>query len=180
MSTNAIIAQAAESPEESWRGVYCHWDGYPTALGAKIWALLHTRFRLNASISEDGRPVNPRVAVRAFCSITISGHPGGWSSFDSLCYCHDEYFVMRDGMKDFTMGPENVGSNIEWIYILDPQTLTLTVQALRLEHTDGEAAPDPHLEGGVVDYGYCLCRWEKVAEVDLLGDEPDWRAIEGV
>ena len=178
MSTRSVIAEVSDQDPESWRGVYCHFDGYPTNLGALIWEILHTRFLGNSGVPGVENNADPHNAVRAFCSIFIDGHPGGWSVLDEKCYCHDEYFVMRDGVHDCTMSRESLGSSIEWVYVLDPQTLTMTIDALRLEERNREAYPEPVTKDGTIDYGYCVCRWEQVAEVDLLDGEPDWEAIE--
>jgi len=151
MSTRACIAKITGNA--SWEGVYIHNDGYPSSVGATIWRIVQHQF-INSS-----NQVAPWVAIRAFCDIYITGHPAGWSIFAEQCYCHEPYFVIRDRLESFAISSNNTEEllSLEWVYILDPKTETLTV----LHHRASDTA-DP----------------VKVATINLYGPEPDWRALE--
>src|SRR5262245_40639553 len=103
MSTRACIAYIERPEDESadrWRGVYSHFDGYPTGLGAKLWDVIRTQFLFNTGhtgVANSGAVEN---ALTSFIAVYIKGHPAGWSVFDDVCYCHDPDFVLRDGVRD--------------------------------------------------------------------------------
>ena len=45
MSTKACIADSPTNKKGvQWEGIYSHFDGYPSRLGAKIWQILHRDF----------------------------------------------------------------------------------------------------------------------------------------
>lgn len=149
MSTRACVARVTGDGAR-WEGVYVHHDGYPSAVGAKIWRIVQKDF-----VSSRNR-VTPAVAIRAFCDVYITGHPCGWSIFAEECYCHEPFYVIRDRLESGAVTsdePENL-LGVEWLYLLDAQRSTLTILGRR----DGEAILPP----------------VKVATVDLRGLEPDW------
>lgn len=96
-----------------WKGVYNHFDSYPTGLGPEVWQAI-----------KDGTYTK-----------LIEEHPCGWSAFPDKCYCHDPYFAQRDGSLDPTSphyredAPdgriESPGEDsfIEWVYVLDDAKL---------------------------------------------------------
>lgn len=154
MSTRACLAVA--SPE-GWEGVYVHNDGNPTHLGKAIWRVLQERFISPTDVRTGFETPSPLEGARAFCEVCITGHPGGWSSFPDVCYCHDPAFVTRDGVRDHRLASGDWDASIEWVYVVDPTRLTLAVmQSFR--------------QGGAP--------LETVATIDLLGPEPDWRRLE--
>lgn len=170
MSTRSVVARKTE---DSWKGVYCHWDGYPTARGPEIFRILREQFFRDPESSKWGNAqADPKTAVRAFCDIYIDGHLGGWSSFGDECYCHSPHFVMRDGAEEKTFAtPESSDPLfIEWVYVIDPETQTMEVLCNydKLAKNDGSWQP-----GQPYEYS-----WKNVATVDLNRDEPDWKEIE--
>jgi len=178
MSTRAAIAFKTE---EGWSGVYSHWDGYPTSLGARIWDTIMKEFILNKGeigIANDGSR-----SLQSFVDVYIKGHRGGWSSFPETCYCHDPEFVMRDGDKtqeEFMDQDHSDPLFIEWVYIIDPDMKTLTVL------THGRSKGLEHNK--VVDKKTGEVRkWDSpkyahypVVVLSLNPDiaEPNWEAIE--
>ena len=142
---------------KGWEGVYVHQDGYPTHLGRVVWQTLHQRFISPTGVRTGFETPAPLAATRAFCEVCITGHPGGWSSFPGLCYCHDPAFVTRDGLRDHRITGRDWDSSIEWVYVVDPTRLTLAVM-----HS---------FRQGGAPLG-------TVATIDLLGPEPRWRRLE--
>src|SRR4051812_25916162 len=72
MSTRSVVAHVVG---DTWEGVYCHWDGYPTWMGPQILKIL----KENCGGDVD-------VFVRDY----IDAHPSGWSVFGENCYCHPQ------------------------------------------------------------------------------------------
>ena len=155
MSTRSVIA---ETTKDGWKGIYCHWDGYPTNRGKQIWDILHTDFIGNKGSIGVGNSGDPKMAIKAFCDTYIRGHKAGWSSFPDTCYCHEPSFVMRGdhkGAKYMRKGDFNK-SWCEWAYVIDPKTATMTIYSNYGKHNEAK----------------------EVTRVNLLGKEPNWKDIE--
>lgn len=128
MSTRAYIATKRNISNTDkindfrWRGVYNHFDGYPDGLGKAIWDRVQ-------EYAAGGRKMTD--VLNAFVDIEINGHTSGWSSFASrVCYCHDPYFVMRDGVNHKKATDTNKDIDplfIEWVYIIDPKKESMDV-----------------------------------------------------
>lgn len=69
---------------------------------------------------------------------------------------------------------------IEWVYVIDPERLTMTVLSSKSDgKTGGDVSQDVRLrDDGFWDYGHCAYRHIPVCEISLDGDEPDWELIE--
>jgi len=61
VSTRSVIARRTNG---GWSGVYHHWDGYPSGLGAHLWKLLRDRYAGD---------------VERLLAEVVDAHPGGWS-----------------------------------------------------------------------------------------------------
>lgn len=166
MSTRGCIARVEG---DFWRGIYQHWDSYPTRLGKTIWERLHDGYQGNISqLLEDA----------------IDKHPGGWSSYPDRCYCHwkgrenDGPMVMTDQDCDPLF--------IEWVYALDPDSKVMSIftnaSVPKLkggQHgTLIEASTIQRLDGTVEKTPAHYYVHKLVASVRLDGDEPDWETIE--
>ncbi len=183
MSTRACIAQTNDPKANSWQGVYSHMDGYPSGLGRDIWFILQrSYFRKNENEPQQMTTEDYQNAVQVFCKTYITDHPGGWSSLDSgVCYCHDPYFVKRDGVRISWISEDDPDPLfIEWVYILNPETVSLTILASLCQPVEGKPTRrlPLHLGNGVWDYGHCVCRHVNMGWIDLLGEEPDWKKME--
>ncbi len=66
MSTRSCIAR--KTGESSFVGVYHHWDGYPSALGATLYELYNAHFHKD---------------LAAMLSFLIDQHPAGWSTINN-------------------------------------------------------------------------------------------------
>jgi hypothetical protein len=76
MGTRAVIA----APEgDGWKGVYHHWDGYPSGLGVT----LHEGFSQFLGMSRcEATPEQLREAAVAMRQKLILDQPGGWSTIN--------------------------------------------------------------------------------------------------
>ena len=174
MSTRGAIAFGNA---KEWSGVYNHADSYPTGLGAGAWEALKSG-----------------LLTKEF----IESHPGGWSSFPEICYCHDSYFSERDGSsakdspfyrKDAPDGritnEESDALFIEYVYVVDTdanklhilKNVQVELNSAWLEGWNGEGYFFKHIkEGGETISVYQNSAYKHVLAVslDLDGDEPDW------
>lgn len=150
MSTRSIIAR---QKGDGWEGRYCHYDGYPSGVGATIHRLYQEHFGRDAE---------------AMLRVLIDEHPGGWCAIDDTdfsitpgyinrpsegnrkqpqCFCHGDRHEMSPLLT-------SCGWDIEWLYII-------------------QATPDGDimrvLTGGEEP--------RSVAIVDLNRPAPDWDAL---
>lgn len=171
MSTRGAIAFG---DEVCWDGLYNHSDSYPTWLGKILW---------------QERPTADLLDL----------HPGGFSSYPDVCYCHDEYFAKRDGSaaKDspyyspdaqwgYIHSADGNPLFIKWVYVFDNPANRLHVLAAR----EVKMRPEWKLAPGecrrVVDvrgvpvtvYVECAYKHVCVGSYDLDGPEPDWEKVE--
>lgn len=185
MSTRSMLSFIPYKKGLEWEGVYCHFDGYPSTRGKQIWDILHKDFLNNKGTPGVGNSGDPSNAIHAFIEIYIKGHKGGWSSFPDQCYCHDPAFVMRDGVRASKLSNSKYPDPlyIEWLYVLDEKSHRLKIYTGRSNPDFKGDLNSPHKDvtltnEGYWDYGTCQYRHELVADIDLLGDEPDWEHIE--
>jgi hypothetical protein len=153
MSTRSVIAVAHG---DTWEGVYCHSDGYPTWLGPELWTTFHARYGGD---------------VAAFEAQAIQAHRYGYSSFPDDCYCHGQWDPREAQEMVYTAEDEEHSALlIEWVYVFSRRVLTVftSVDTGRKHRLDG-----PH--GWWMEPVY---RWTLVEQIDLQGLEPDWDEVE--
>jgi hypothetical protein len=187
MSTRACIAYTTPRKKHvEWEGVYSHWDGYPSGVGAVIWEILHGDFIGNEGrlgVKNDGKL---KTALQGFIDIYIKGHPAGWSSLvESICYCHDPAFVMRDGRTTNKIdSPHPDPLFIEYVYIIDPEkgTMSILSSEYQPDYQKGSAKKQPVLNAkGYWDYGSCAYRHKILTTIDLSkSEEPDWKTLDAI
>ena len=91
MSTRGCIARS--TGEGTFKGVYHHWDGYPTALGATLWKLYHGHFKRD---------------LGGMLTFLIERHPAGWSTINNADfklpagYQEAKYRKKRNGDDDYS------------------------------------------------------------------------------
>jgi hypothetical protein len=180
MSTRSCIARL--TGPNAFKGVYHHWDGYPTALGATLWEVYHGHFERD---------------LEKMLSFLIDEHPAGWSTINNADftlpagYEEPKYRKKRNGDDDYSKpvphGPicychggrheeaspvtEADDCGMEWAYVFDTERRLLLVYE-RLYETSGT-----HMVGmfGVGAPGHQS--WAPAAELDLDGSEPDWTKV---
>jgi len=118
MSTNAYICYKTE--DGNIKGVYNHWDGYLEELGHDIIDVAIKQFIDNRG--EPGVRNNATVeeALQAFIQVYIKGHPGGWSTFPTKCYCHSPEFILRDGYHEAVCEGDDC-FEVEFTYLILPK-----------------------------------------------------------
>jgi len=180
MSTRSCIARL--TGPNAFKGVYHHWDGYPSALGATLCKLYRTAFNRD---------------LERMLTILVDDHPAGWSTINNADftlpagYQEAKYRKKRNGNDDYSKpiphGPicychgarheeaspvtEADDCGMEWAYVFDVERRLLLVHE-RLSEPSGT-----HMVGmfGVDAPGHQS--WAPAAEIDLNGPEPDWTKL---
>lgn len=175
MSTRGCIARLDRRTPVEFRGVYHHWDSYPSGLGQ---ALFHIRNR------DFGRDTETMLKE------LIDRHPAGWSTVvgtrfapqsgrgkrlargskdgsedaGAQCYCHggrhEPGWLVTHGNA--------AGSGVEYAYAFDGATMLVLASYGR---EGGKMV-------GMFGTGDPDAVWSVIATVDLDGPEPDWKAME--
>jgi hypothetical protein len=121
MSTRAVIARTIPDVSDGFKGVYHHFDGYPTGLGKHLWELLHTKF--------GGR-------LKPMLRLLIDAHSAGWSTLMSdngqpECYCHPKRKRRKRELLGNWFTNEIIESDIEWVYAFNEAERCLLVLDIR-------------------------------------------------
>lgn len=169
MSTRSAIAR---TNGDGFRGVYHHWDGYPTRLGKTLWQIHHGHFQGD---------------LTRMLRVLIDGHPAGWSTINSKdfrlkpgfinigkpddgrpqCYCHGARREKADPVD------QSSDAGMEWAYVFDETKSTMAV----LMRVDGQGERAIGMFGAVQADAF---HWSVRGVFDLRGEEPDWEALEYV
>ncbi len=151
MATRALIGRLTgwSGPYPVGEGVYHHWDGYPTGLGALLFNLFRGEYKGN---------------LEEMLKEIVDKHLGGWSDLAAGdCYCHPDEET-ADGFGDLQWA-SHLGC--EWAYLFAVQDgRPMMVVARLLTELDNR--------GEMISREW----WEAIATVPLDGEEPDWKAIE--
>lgn len=216
MSTRGCVAVKTE---EGWRGIYNHYDSYPTGLGRELWEELEevdsNDFSENLIEFTDWREyLNDGVCK--YCgkkglgqlvsiSAKITGFDRDYDEDSSLGIDEEikekieetgypdpeaEYHEHTlDG--DITVEDQQITHRepdplfVEWVYVVDPEQEKMII--LTHKSVEREPGQEPYegdgyeeIEPGVFDYGHCIYKHVKLAEVPLNGEEPNWQTIENL
>lgn len=154
MSTRSVIARKTR---EGFTGVYHHFDGYPSGVGAQLYQLYNGHFD---------------KYIKDMMHTLIDEHPAGWSNINGTdfnldpgfvnhgssdsnrpqCYCHGDRHEEAHGF--IKMQGDNWGT--EYAYAIDEQELTMWCYK----------------------WVYETQSWHCIAVVDLNGEEPDWKHLD--
>lgn len=167
MSTRGCIARKDERSPQQFKGVYHHWDSYPSGLGRALFLLRNGHFRMNTA---------------AMLQALIDEHPAGWSTivgrnFDRTpgfsmrkrtdepqCYCHGE----RKETAWSVTHRNAAGSGVEFVYTFEGRKMGIM----------GSYLADGVKMVGMFGIGADDATWVTIAEIDLDGPEPDWEALD--
>lgn len=181
MSTNAGIGKKLDDKldDGKWEFRYHHWDGNPRSLGKTLYDLYNGYFQKD---------------LGKMLKVLLDEHPAGWSTINEKdfslapgytpfrhtggvgnqfdmneyykrleeyeqsgdgrrpqCYCHGD----RNEEAQLIEYPGSSLGTLEYLYVFDEGTLHLEVYSV-----EGEGTP------------------RMLANVDLNGEEPDWKKIE--
>ena len=172
MSTRGCIARLQGRSPLEFKGVYHHWDSYPSGLGQALFRLRNTHF------AQD---------TEAMLRALIDEHPAGWSTvvgatFDKRpgfrsrgshstadddapqCYCHGDRSEPARAVTQRTAA----GSGVEYAYAFTGATMLVL----------GSYCDDGAKMIGMFGFGDEGAAWRVIAEIDLDGSEPDWEALD--
>lgn len=157
MSTRGVIARKTGS---GFRGVYHHWDGYPSGLGKYLFELRWRRFKGD---------------TQKMLKFLIDEHPNGWSSIGNYLKSgrvgKDDYYAK--GNESPAMTEKNSsGSGVEYAYVFAGDTMEIW-------STYTETSKGTQKMIGMFGMGDEKASWKAIAKVNLNGQEPDWEKIEG-
>ena len=161
MSTRGCIARLDRISPLEFRGVYHHWDSYPSGLGRTLFRIRNKDFQKD---------------TEAVLKVLIDQHPAGWSTvverrFDDMtgdagpqCFCHGG---RHEPGRLVTQG-NAAGSGVEYAYAFDGSKMFVLASFCR----DGSKMV------GMFGAGAPDAVWSVLATVDLDGPEPDWQTME--
>jgi hypothetical protein len=173
VSTRSCIAR---QNGEGFTGVYHHWDGYPTGLGASLFHLYNGHFQKD---------------IKVMLKTLIDDHPAGWSTITDRdfsleagyieldkknaennwmskgrpqCYCHG------DRHEEAQVITEKNASDVgcEYAYVFDDNG---RMRIMSSYNDDGSKMI------GMFGSGNPDAGWRQIAIVELNGKEPDWEEI---
>lgn len=173
MSTRgAIGAQRGDT----WRGVYNHSDSGPSWLGRELWQYLHTHGADEYRALIENTP-------QGFSTFAADGSDGGRDGQPYGAYApkgDPEYqgdMIYEDGCGQ-RCSPETCDAlSNQWVYALSNNGRYLTI--LGSYAVDGET--DKYVaypRGERTEWRQRRYAHRFVTQVDLLDNEPDWKAIE--
>ena len=168
MSTRGCIARLNG---DSFKGVYHHWDSYPTALGATLWELYHGFFKQD---------------IELMLKTLIDEHPAGWSTINDKdfsikagfiehgggeskcpqCYCHGDRHEEAQVVTDKNAS----GMGCEYAYVFHQNRM-----AVMSSYTNITGKTEKMI--GAFGMGDPNAKWRPIAVIDLNGEEPDWESI---
>ena len=171
MSTRGAIARVNG---DGFKGVYHHWDSYPSGLGASLMNLYQGHFNRD---------------LEKMLKELIDNHPAGWSTINDAdfrlapryveiskkdvtsdgkrgpeCYCHG------DRHEETQVVTEKNAADIgcEWVYAFNDKNQMVVLSSY---NEDGKKMI------GMFGMGNPDARWCVKAIIDLDGTEPDWENL---
>ena len=162
MGTRGAIVKETKT---GWSGVYHHWDSYPDGLGKTLFNLRNDHFKKD---------------TKAILKVLIDEHKAGWSTIVEgdftkepgfgnegapQCYCHGSRKA-----KGHKITPKNAAEcGGEYVYCFSKDGKTMRILS--------SYCPDGDKMVGMCGFGDPDAEWKTIAEVDLDGNEPDWKKI---
>lgn len=151
MSTRGAIVRV--TGDNTFTGVYHHWDSYPDGLGKTLWDLYHGHFNKN---------------IDAMLKVLIDEHPAGWSTINNKDFNYPAGFNEQD--KDST--PERNNRPLCYCHG-DRHEYASVVNEKNIRNSWVEYAyafKDTHM----IIYSNASDGLTLLDDIDLNGKEPDW------
>jgi hypothetical protein len=170
MSTRSCIARIAG--EGKFLGVYHHWDGYPSALGATLCELYNGYFHKD---------------LPTMLKQIIDAHPAGYSTINGadfnlpagygrsepphgpVCFCHGE---RSEEAQPITQDDD---AGMEWAYVFDEEKRVMHI--LERVYKDNTPHSGKHMVGMFGSGAPGKQRWADAGTVNLDGPAPDWDKV---
>ncbi len=193
MSTRGSVAIKADFGQ--WRGVYNHYDSYPSGLGKELWDYLKGH---NIDLKKFAGELLQYDDWRNYLNGGLCPYCGkmGLGQAHSLTGSVIEFQSkeFNDGPQDYFPDPEGKDHKheplqgagiysknakydalfIEWVYVVDPLLARIEVYAgTKAKGKHKETSYDGQRSWMADNYQYVL-----VTVIDLNQPEPDWEAIE--
>lgn len=151
MSTRGAIARKVGN---GFKGVYHHWDGYPSGLGQMLFILRKKRFHND---------------TQKMLDYLITQHPGGWSTISSLLKGKKEKDAdYKVGNQSPQVTEKNAGGmGVEYAYVFDGD-----IMEIQSSYSDDVKMI------GMFGMGDPKSTWKVIARVNLNGPEPNWGSFE--
>ncbi len=158
MGTRGAIARKTKT---GFKGVYHHWDSYPSGLGEMLWKCYHKWFN---------RDINKML------KFLIDGHPGGWSTINE--FAETGKLARRTGINPkgayprkeaWIVNEQNAsGSGIEYVYVFENNKMhILSSYTARYGKMIGAfGTGDPK------------ATWKVCETINLNGKEPNWNKLD--
>lgn len=189
MSTRSAIARCNKTFAKTggFKGVYHHWDGYPSGLGKELF----DAYKGTTGTAELDKFKGDLEGLLAYL---IDEHPAGWSTIQAHeCFYPEEHTKKRERGEPKNYGDRSVcnctlwpepytdkpwsvtqknasDSGCEWVYAFDVKNKKMYV--LSSVNEDGSKMI------GMFGCGNPDAEWKPVACVDLDGEEPDWERVQ--
>ena len=147
MSTRSLFL--VEQPKESktkLKGIFCHWDGYPSHNGKAIWDLI-SEIRSYTDVK------GTQEAINFLIDRFILDHKGGYSVFPTKCNCHYPCLAgtgRGDTNSRYLTDKDIKDSWAEYVYTFKKDTTNFKIAVV----SGGEIKP--------------------IATIDLNKEQPDW------
>jgi len=163
MSTRSVIGRRTGT---GFTGVYHHWDGYPSGLGATLVGMYQGRFEKN---------------LDALLKYVIDDHPGGWSTLNISesrkvpeCFCHDAKGNKVSGNGMNAMTEKNAsGCGCEYAYVFYREGDEDRMSIFSSYSNDGKMI-------GMFGFGDEKARWKLIAEVVLGKESPNFSVLDSL
>ena len=175
MSTRGCIARLQRRSPLEFKGVYHHWDSYPSGLGRALFRLRRRDFKndTNAMLSVliDQHPAGWSTIIRrdfslapGFCGRRTPSVCEGIANEKPECYCHGSRSEAA-----WAVTQENAAeSGVEYAYVIDGSKMLIL----------GSFCTDGAKMVGMFGMGDPEAGWSVIVEVDLDGPEPDWKVLD--
>jgi hypothetical protein len=161
MSTRGAIGRKVG---KGFKGVYHHWDSYPSGLGHYLWIIRNKWFKGD---------------TKKMLNFIIDEHPAGWSGLGNYaekgkkyhedCYCHG----WRSEKKWTTTDKNASDSGVEYAYVFHGDIMEIWTTYC---DPKGKFAGQKMI--GAFGCGDPKAIWKPCAKINLNGKEPNWKALD--
>jgi hypothetical protein len=166
MSTRGAIVRMTS--EQTFKGAYHHWDGYPTGLGKTLFGIYNGHFKKDLKSMLDYLIDQHTAGWSTINDVDFTIKPGFGSKGGPVCYCHGD----RHELGSVITEKNASGIGCEYVYAFTPESHHMMILSSYCENGDKMI--------GAFGMGDEKANWKQIAYIDLQSIEPDWTKIESV